>query len=149
MKHSRLTLAPVAVLALGLHQSAPGVFAQARPDSLRPLTQCPFSDGLRVVSADRIARETRERAVNTLAGPRRVSLADGYRVMVAYPSTDFFANLKVELSQDSRYPEDKKTVVESLRHLSSQSSREARTSVPIERPAYRGRRRVWRQFPDH
>ena len=67
-----------------------------------------------------------------------MSLADGYRVMLAYPSTDFFANLKLELSQDSRYPQDKQTVVESLRYLSNQSSREARTSVPIERPAYRG-----------
>jgi hypothetical protein len=74
----------------------------------------------------------------TLAGPRSVSLADGYRVMLAYPSTEFFANVKVELSQDSRYPADKRTVVESVRYLANQSSKEARTSVPIDRPAYRG-----------
>src|SRR5688572_23394191 len=130
--------ATAALLSLGLHQIAPSVFAQARPDSLKPLTRCTFGDGLRVVSADRIPGEVRERTVMTLAGPRSVSLADGYRVMLAYPSTEFFANVKVELSQDSRYPADKRTVVESVRYLANQSAKEARTSVPIERPAYRG-----------
>lgn len=128
----------VAALALGFHQSAPSVFAQPRPDSLRPLTRCDFRDGLRIVSADRIPVEIRERQVVTPTGQQRVSLADGYRVMLAYPRTDFFANLKIEMSQDSRYSDDKKTVVESLKYLSNQSSMEAGVPVPLEHEAYKG-----------
>jgi hypothetical protein len=49
----------------------------------------------------------------------RVSVVDGYRVMYSYPRTYWFANLKAERSDPSRYCEDKRIVTENFATLAS------------------------------
>jgi hypothetical protein len=42
-------------------------------------------------------------------------MTDGYRVMFAYPNTDFFANLKVEQSNAADYDKNKEVVILDLK----------------------------------
>ena len=129
----------ITVLALIFLSAAPiDMSAQQRVDSLRHLTRCAFADDLRSVAADRTPAEIQERQVVTASGVRAVSLADGYRVMLTYPASDFFANLKVERSQDSRYADDKNAVVANMEFLANQSSKEAGAVVPLEHRTHKG-----------
>jgi hypothetical protein len=126
-------------LALASHSAAPGALpAEQRADPLRPLTQCDFADGLRIVAADRAPAEIRERKVATASGARAVSLADGYRVLLAYPASDYFANVKLELSQEARYSADKKAVVANMEFLANRSSKDARETVPLQHDTFKG-----------
>jgi hypothetical protein len=135
----RIHAATVTLFAVLLQAAAPSdAFAQQRVDSLRPLTRCDFVDGLRIVALDRTPAEIQERQVMTALGVQRVSLADGYRVMLTYPASDFFANVKVERSQDSRYSNDKNAIVAHMEYLANQSSKEAGAMVPLEHKAYGG-----------
>jgi hypothetical protein len=101
------------------------------------LTQCDFVDGLRVVAVDRLPGEIRSRPIPTAEGLKSVSLADGYRVMLAYPGTEYFANLKIEMSEQSRFGDDKSAVRHSMDYLARQTSKEARVQVPVEHSNYR------------
>lgn len=95
-----------------------GASAQKQPgrdDSLKRYTSCRFNDGLKIVETDRLPKGVTHRTVNTLDGEKKVSLADGYRVMVAYPWTHFFANIKAEKSDPASYAADKQAVVETLK----------------------------------
>jgi hypothetical protein len=132
-------VAVVTALIGAFEQGSPDVLLAAQQaDALRPLTRCDFADGLRIVAADRAPAEIRQRQVMTARGPRAVSLADGYRVMLAYPGSDYFANVKIELSQEPRYPDDKDAIVDNMQYLANQSSREARAKVAVERRSYKG-----------
>jgi len=51
-----------------------------------------------------------------------VSVADGYRVMLAYPDTDYFVNLKIEKSVAGKFSEDKQHVVEQMQEIVAHSS---------------------------
>ena len=66
----------------------------------------------------------------TAAGPQRVSLLDGYRVMLAHRGGEFFANIKIEQSQPSQYSNDKRAIISHMNYLSQSSSKEARAPVP-------------------
>lgn len=107
-------------------------------DPLKLLTRCEFPDGLRVVSADRLPAEARLREVVTTEGRKSVSLADGYRVMLAYPGSGYFANMKIERFEASRYPDDKSAIIQNLQYLSDQSLMEAGVRVPLEHYEYHG-----------
>jgi len=87
----------------------------SRDDSLKPYTSCRFEDDLKVVQVDRLPKGVTFRTVTTSSGEKKVSLADGYRVMVAYPKADFFANIKAEKSNPDDYAKDKETVTEGLK----------------------------------
>ena len=87
----------------------------SRDDSLKPYTSCRFEDDLKVVQVDRLPKGVTFRTVTTSSGEKKVSLADGYRVMVAYPKADFFANIKAEESNPDDYAKDKETVTEGLK----------------------------------
>lgn len=110
--------------------------SEREADPLRPLTQCDFLDGLRVVAVDRLPAEIRSRTVLTDEGQKSVSLADGYRVMLAYPGTEYFANLKVEISEEPRYANDKSAILQHIDFLARQTSKEAGVQVPLERSEY-------------
>ena len=74
-----------------------------------------FAGGVRGVTLDR--RPTGAvpwREVGFGAKTERVSVVDGYRVMYSYPRTYWFANLKAERSDASRYGEDKRIVSENF-----------------------------------
>lgn len=110
--------------------------SERESDPLRPLTQCDFIDDLRVLAVDRLPAEIRSRAVLTAEGQKSVSLADGYRVMLAYPGTEYFANLKIEMSEEPRYGDDKSAIIQHMDYLARQTSKEAGVQVPLEGSKY-------------
>jgi len=83
---------------------------------LRPYIHCDgFAGGVRGVALDRrpqTAKPWRDVGFGNRSG--RVSVVDGYRVAYSYPRTFHFANLKAELSDPSRYAEDKQIVTLNL-----------------------------------
>lgn len=107
-----------------------------RDDSLKPYTSCQFEDGLKVVQVDRLPKVVTSRTETTSGGEKRVSLLDGYRIMVAYPKTDFFANIKAERSDPAEYANDKETVLEGLKWALAHS-KEMESQEPI-RVSYNG-----------
>jgi hypothetical protein len=94
----------------------------AAPSTLVPYTICAFSDRLAAVSVDRLNDTPMIRMVNTASGSKPVSVADGYRVMFAYPNTDYFVNLKVEQSVAGRFAEDRQHIVEQMQEIVAHSS---------------------------
>lgn len=87
-----------------------------RDDSLKPFTACELHDGLRIVQVDRLPEKVKSRTVKTSSGDRKISLADGYRVMVAYnDERDWFANVKAEKSVAAEYERDKENAIENLK----------------------------------
>jgi hypothetical protein len=74
-----------------------------------------FAGGVRGVTLDRRPTGAAPwREVSFGAKTERVSVVDGYRVMYSYPRTYWFANLKAERSDASRYGEDKRIVTENF-----------------------------------
>jgi len=86
---------------------------------LLPYTTCNFSGGLASTSVDRAPNLPMARSVETTSGPKRVSVADGYRLMLAYPNTDPFVNLKVEVSVPGQYASDKRAVIEQMETMAA------------------------------
>jgi hypothetical protein len=82
-----------------------------QPDPLRPLMACSFGQDLRPKSVDRWPAGTRWRSVQTSTGPMQVSVADGYRMLLAYPETAPFVNLKLERSQPGRLAADRTAIL--------------------------------------
>ncbi len=124
------------LLAWFVAQESAAAQAVGRDDSLKPYTSCQFEDGLKVVQVDRLPKAVTFRTVTTSGGEKKVSLADGYRVMVAYPKTDFFANIKAEKSDPDDYAKDKETVLEGLK-WDVANSREMESQEPV-RVSYNG-----------
>jgi len=93
-------------------------FAQSadRDDSLKPFTSCDLHDGLKIVQVDRLPKNVKSRTIKTTKGDQKISLADGYRVMVAYnEDRDWFANVKAERSITAQYERDKQNAIENLK----------------------------------
>jgi hypothetical protein len=115
----------LSALALAL-VAAPLAWGQllipAAPSILVPYTMCTFSDQLAAVSVDRLNDTPMSRTVNTASGSKPVSVADGYRVMLAYPNTNYFVNLKVEQSVAGRFAEDKQHIVQQMQEIVAHSS---------------------------
>jgi hypothetical protein len=103
----------------------------SRDDSLKPYASCQFEDGLKVVQVDRLPKGVTFRTENTPSGGKKVSLVDGYRIMVAYPKTDFFANIKAEKSNPDDYAKDKETVTEGLKWAIA-NGKEMESQEPIK-----------------
>jgi hypothetical protein len=102
--------------------SPPGSFAQSaqRDDSLKPFTSCSLESGLKIVEVDRLPKDVKNRTVETSKGDQKISLADGYRVMVAYnDKRDWFANIKAEKSVAADYEQDKERVIDNLKWAAS------------------------------
>src|SRR5579862_8122284 len=110
----------VVVLLLGLASSQEWASAQ-ETSLLKPYTSCHFSDGLQIVKIDPLAPGITERAVDTADGVRHISMNAGLRVMFAYPTSDFYANVKVEALPEDRYPELKKWLIENYNYILSTS----------------------------
>lgn len=90
------------------------------PKALQPYTSCSFPDMLRIVSVDPLRPGVTARTVETGDGMQTVDMVAGERVMFAYPLTDFFANVKVELLPAAEYPQLKRILLENLDYLQSQ-----------------------------
>jgi hypothetical protein len=109
-------------------------FAQSsdRDDSLKPFTSCDLDDGLKIVQVDRLPKDVKSRTVKTSKGDQKISLADGYRVMVAYnDDRDWFANIKAEKSITAEYEKDKERVIENLKWAAS-TSKELESQEPVK-----------------
>ncbi|MES2758453.1 MAG: hypothetical protein V4693_13855 [Pseudomonadota bacterium] len=86
--------------------------AQAQPpDPLRPLLACPYANGLKARSLERWPANLASRQVHTSTGPMQVSVADGYRLMLAFPDTAPFVNLKLERSQPGKLAADRTAIL--------------------------------------
>src|SRR5258706_13400174 len=68
-----------------------------RPSPLVPYTNCPLSNGLASVSVERAPHLPMARPVETPAGPRRLSVADGYSVVLAVPNTGACVKHNIEV----------------------------------------------------
>ena len=118
MKTKVLARLVMILLLVGSLNSPARSFMQSaeRDDSLKPFTSCDLHDGLRIVQVDRLPKKVKSRTVKTSSGDRTISLADGYRVMVAYnDDRDWFANIKAEKSVAADYERDKQSAVDNLK----------------------------------
>jgi hypothetical protein len=115
-KHfARLVMTSIIVAMLSVPVKS---FAQSseRDDSLKPFTTCELDGGLKIVQVDRLPKNVKSRTVKTSKGDQKISLADGYRVMVAYnDDRDWFANIKAEKSFTADYEQDKERVIDNLK----------------------------------
>src|SRR5260370_1351863 len=120
-----LSLAPILAGVLVLYVfvfDLPSHVEAQQPDrgspSLKPYLSCKFEDDLQIVAATRRPKSAEKfRLAETASGDKRVSVLDGYRVMLAYPATPYyFANVKVEQSNEKDYPNDKEIVRSQLQY---------------------------------
>ena len=102
---------------------------------LAAYARCQFTGRLAASSIDRAPDLPMARPVETASGTKRVSVADGYRLMLAFPDLDPFVNLKIERSIDGRYASDKQTVLDQMQHMATNSHG---TVVKLERHVERG-----------
>lgn len=94
----------------------------AMPPHARGIAACRLPDGLRLVeAARRPSRAANSRKVQIQGGEREVSVVDGYRLMFAYPGTDYFANVKLERSMPNRFAADRDTILDQFEFLAGQS----------------------------
>ena len=134
MKTKHLAKLVVGFIIVGSLNSAPRSFGQSskRDDSLKPFTTCELDNGLKIVQVDRLPKDVKSRTVTTSKGEQPISLADGYRVMVAYnEDKDWFANIKAEKSVTAEYERDKELVIEGLKWAAS-TSKELESTEPVK-----------------
>ena len=134
MKTKQLAKLVVVFIIVSSLNSAPRSFGQSskRDDSLKPFTTCELDNGLRIVQVDRLPKNVKSRTVTTSKGDQAISLADGYRVMVAYnDDRDWFANIKAEKSVTAEYERDKESVIENLKWAAS-TSKELESQEPVK-----------------
>jgi hypothetical protein len=91
------------------------------PKPLVPYTSCHFPDELEIVKTDPLAPGVTERTVETADGSRQIDMDAGIRVMFAYPFTDFYANVKVELLPAKTYPQLKKDLLANFAYTQAHS----------------------------
>ena len=106
-----------------------------QPSRLVPYTRCSFSGGLVPVAIDRAPNLPMARPADSPNGTRRVSVADAYRVILAFPNTDPFVNLKIEVSVTGRYSEDKRAVLEQMQDFAASAKG---VTVSLERSTRNG-----------
>jgi hypothetical protein len=91
--------------------------ASGRPEPLDAYLSCRYGAGLNVVSALRMQGDgLRYRDITTAEGKKRVSVIDGYRLMLSQGEPSFFANLHIEKSDPRQYARDKDVVIKSLEY---------------------------------
>ena len=91
--------------------------ASAKPEPLDAYLSCRYGAGLSAVSALRMQGEgLRYRDVPTAEGQKKVSIIDGYRLMISQGEPSFFANLHIERSDPRQYARDKDVVIKSLEY---------------------------------
>ncbi len=100
------------MIGLALLLAATTGHAQDRSaDPLHGLTRCFTGTEFRAVSTDRLPASVTSRAVETAKGPLRVSLADGYRMMIHRQSMEPLVNLKIERSAPGTFDADRAAIL--------------------------------------
>jgi hypothetical protein len=90
-------------------------------DPLKSYTTCQLPGDLKVKEVTRRPKSLEKyREVTTAKGMERVSVVDGYRVMLGYENVRYyFANIKIEQSDAGSYALDKERVINDLSHAAS------------------------------
>jgi len=89
-------------------------------DPLKPYTSCKVPGDLVIKEVTRRKTSNAFREVITDNGKQKVSVADGYRVMFAYPDlTYYFTNVKIEQSAPDKYAQDKDILINQLKHYTT------------------------------
>lgn len=107
-------------------------------DPLRPLLTCIEQGPFRALDRDRLPEQVTSRQVRLPDGERRVSLLDGYRVILVTPQGEPFVNLKVERSIRELAEADRAVVLDQMRAF---AERKPAGSAPM-RDERRGRVRL-------
>ena len=122
-----------ALLAASLLHAAPAVAAQS---ALLSYAGCPLGGNLTAVSINpRTAGAPPTRTVDADTSKQAVSVADGLRVMLAFPDTDPFVNLKVERSVPGHYAADKQLILDQLHTM---AKRKPGAAGAVERSVDKG-----------
>ena len=104
-----------ALLVASLYHAVPAV---AAPSALLSYAGCPLGGNLTAVAIHpRTAGAPPARMVGSGSARQDVSVADGYRVMLAFPDTDAFVNLKIERSVPGHYAQDKQAVLDQMQAI--------------------------------
>lgn len=117
--------------------AAQGAHAQDRTtDPLAPLAQCINRSQFQFKTQDRLPASATTRVVKMAAGERRVSTADGYRLMLFRKSSLPLANLKIERSAEGHFAADRETILAQMQEMSASSK--PPHQVPLETDARQG-----------
>ncbi|MCC7703018.1 hypothetical protein IGS59_12240 [Janthinobacterium sp. GW460P] len=125
------------LLAIPMLLAAQATHAQdRRADPLAPLAQCINRSEFQFKTQDRLPASATTRVVKTAAGERRVSTADGYRLMLFRKSSLPLANLKIERSAEGQFAADRETILAQMQEMSASSK--PPHQVPLETDARQG-----------
>lgn len=97
-------------------------WSQRATDPLAPVMRCIAAGKFGVLEQGRLPASATSRTVETAAGNKTVSLADGYRVILATSQGQPFVNLKVELSSAADAAADRATVEAQMALFASRRS---------------------------
>lgn len=89
-------------------------------DPLRAAVQCGYSGGLHALDVTHAVPRTKQRTVATASGPMLVSVADRYRMRLAFPGTDPFVQLKLERSLPEQFEADRTAILAQLTWFTAQ-----------------------------
>jgi hypothetical protein len=106
------------VISVALSCAALG---QASPKVPARFDTCTFPDGLMIVAEDELPAANTTRSVNTASGRKQIEMLTGKRIGFAYPDTDFFANVKVEILPAPSWATEKADLKASLDYLAASS----------------------------
>lgn len=111
--------------------------------SKNEIKQCYISfktaTNLTVASPDRLPESAEKvRTLQTAIGEVEVTRLDGYRVLYNNKKNAPFVNLKVELSEEKRYDQDKRNLLDNLKFLNSHSTgMETKELIELEFNGYK------------
>ncbi len=97
-------------------------WGQRAGDPLAPIVRCIAAGKFGVLEQARLPASATSRSVETAAGNKTVSVADGYRVILATSQGQPFVNLKVEQSSPADAAVDRATVEAQMALFSSRRS---------------------------
>ena len=86
-------------------------------NSLEAYDTCSFSDGLQIVRTDSLPPGVATRPVETDNGPQQIEMLAGHRIMFAYPSSDFYANVKAEILPATKFTQLKGFLLGNFEHM--------------------------------
>ena len=106
--------------------------------ALRPYTACKFDDGLTAVETSQLPAGIQGRTVETLTGPRQVPILRGEHITFSYPSTSFFATVKVEQLPPDTFAQGKTDLISNFDHILAGGDDSARNMSFALRPRLNG-----------
>jgi hypothetical protein len=111
----RLSIAVAALLACSIAAAA-----EPREDGLRPIVDCVRRGSFTLVgeATKRWPASSDHRTVATAAGPRRVSVADGYLLVLETGPATPFVNLRIERSVPGSFAADRGAVLAQMQTFS-------------------------------